>query len=63
MTGFALGPSAGGRVQLLKLGLKLLIDQQQRLQRTVDVAIAAGNNFVDRVIVCSESHRILQLHD
>jgi hypothetical protein len=61
MAGFAVGPSARSRVELFKLGLKLLIDQQQRFQRTVDVAIAAGHDFVDGVVVCSESHRILRI--
>jgi hypothetical protein len=46
-------------VELLKFGLELLIDEEQRSQRTVDVAIAAGHDFVDGGVICSESHRIL----
>src|ERR1700722_3121101 len=36
-----------GRIELLQLRLQLLVDQQQRLQRTVDVAIATRHNLVD----------------
>jgi hypothetical protein len=35
------------RVELRKLGLQLLVDQQQRPQRTMDVAIATGHDLVD----------------
>jgi hypothetical protein len=35
-------------VQLRKFGLKMLVDQQQSPQRTVDVAIATGHDLVDR---------------
>jgi len=40
----------------------VLIDQQQRFQRALDVAIAAGHDFVDGGFIWSKSHRrILQL--
>src|SRR5260370_27760333 len=44
-------------IEVLQFGLELLVDQQQRLQRAVDVAIAAGHDFVDGRFLWSESHR------
>jgi hypothetical protein len=35
-------------VKFGELGLKLLIDQQKRLQRTANVAIAPCHDFIDR---------------
>ena len=39
------------RMQLLQFGFQLLVDKHQRLQRAADVAIAGGDDFVDRGIV------------
>ena len=39
------------RMQLLKLGFQLLVDQHQRFQRATDVAVAGCDDFVDRGIV------------
>jgi len=44
-------------VELLQFGFQVLVDQQQRFQRAVDVAIAAGHDFVDGRFLWSESHR------
>ena len=59
--GFARRALARGSVELFKFCLELLIDQQQCLQCTADVAIAARNDFVDSGVICSESHRILRI--
>jgi vacuolar-type H+-ATPase subunit E/Vma4 len=51
-------PAQGDRrVELHKFGLQLLVDEQQRLQRTVDVAVATGHDFVDRGVILPGSHR------
>jgi hypothetical protein len=42
---------------LEKLGLQLFVDQQQRLQRTPYIAVAPGDDFVDRRVTWSGSHR------
>ena len=34
-------------MELCKLGLKLFIHQQKRLQRTTNIAVASGYDFVD----------------
>src|SRR5437773_9845549 len=44
-------------VELLQFGLQLLVDQQQRFQRAVDVAIAAGHDLVDGGFIWSASPR------
>jgi hypothetical protein len=40
-----------------KLGLKLFIDQQKRLQRPANIAIAPGYDLVDRGLMKSGTHR------
>ena len=35
------------RIDLLKFGLQLLVDQQQGFQRAADVTVATGHNLVD----------------
>src|SRR5689334_1049044 len=46
------------RVKLLKLRFQLLVDQQERSQRPMDVAVAGGHNLVDRSFARSRIHRI-----
>src|SRR6266404_551496 len=57
--GAVLERSANGdrRIELLKLGFQLLVDQQQRLQRAMDVAVATGHDPVDRGFIRSGIHR------
>src|SRR5580692_1676634 len=45
------------RVELLQLRLELLVDQKQRLQRAVDIAIAVRHDLVDGRFDRSETHR------
>jgi hypothetical protein len=45
------------RVKLLKLSLQMLVDQQQRFQRTVQVAVTTGDDFVDGGFTWSGTHR------
>ena len=44
------------RIDLRQLGLQLLVDQQQRLQRAADVAIAGRHDAVDGSFACLGSH-------
>ena len=45
------GAMGNRRMQLLKLGFQMLVDQHQRFQRATDIAVAGRDDFVDRVIV------------
>jgi hypothetical protein len=40
-----------GGMELGEFRLKLLIDQQKRLQRAANVAIASGHDFIDGAFV------------
>src|SRR5579862_3793119 len=57
----ALGPRQSAirdcGMEFSKLGLKLFIDQQKCLQGTTDVAVATGDDFVDRGLMKSGTHR------
>ena len=48
----ARGKAASGRcgVSPCKLGLEMLVDQEQRPHRTAQVAIATRDDFVDRSV-------------
>jgi len=46
-----------GGVKLLKLGFQLFVDQQQRPQRAMQVAIAACHNPVDGFFARPGTHR------
>jgi len=51
-----------GSVELLKLRFQLLVDQQERPQRAMDVAVAVRHNLLNRSFAWSRTHRIdLQL--
>jgi hypothetical protein len=45
-----------GGMEFGKLGLKLFIDQQKRLQGTANIAIAPCDDFVDGGLMESGSH-------
>src|SRR5712671_6440210 len=45
------------RIDLLKFGLQLLVDQQQCFQRAADVTVATGHNLVDGGFFWFRSHR------
>src|SRR6266403_5785430 len=44
------------RIDLLKFGLQLLVDQQQCFQRAADVTVATGHNLVDGGFFWFRSH-------
>jgi hypothetical protein len=46
----------GCGVSLCKLGLEMLVDQEQSPYGTAQVTIAARDNFVDCSVVRSEAH-------
>jgi hypothetical protein len=51
-------PAHGHRgVKLHKFRLQLLVDQQQRLQRAVQVTVALGHDLVDGSVICPGNHR------
>ena len=45
------------RIDLLKFGLQLLVDQQQGFQRAADITVATGHNLVDGGFFRFRSHR------
>jgi hypothetical protein len=51
----------GCGVKLSDLGFEMLVDKQECLQRTAQVAIATCHDLVDGSFVRSESHRSLLL--
>jgi hypothetical protein len=46
-----------GGMEFGKLGLKLFVDQQKRLQGAANIAIASGYDLVDRGLMRSGTHR------
>jgi|SRR5579871_3692276 len=49
----------GHRVKLRDLRFKMFVDKQQRLQRAAQVAVATGDDLVDRRFIRSDTHPTL----
>jgi hypothetical protein len=44
------------RIKLMQLGFQMLVDEEQSLERSVQVAVASCHDFVDRNIGTSGGH-------
>src|SRR6267378_5255927 len=44
------------RIDLLKFGLQMLVDQQQGFQRAADIAVATGHDLVDSGFIRFAEH-------
>ena len=55
-TAFADAVVRGRGIELRDLGLEMLVDQQQRLQRAADIAVAPRDDLVDRRFTRPETH-------